>query len=211
VPRSSPGARLIDDYREFFATRRSIRELRTDPVDEDTVWRMLDIANTAPSAHNAQPWRFALVEPGQRRAALAERLSKRLREHLATLGTPAAEVARQTDRTRRRLTDAPVAIFVCLDESAIQATAQPASAGAERTLAIQGTALAAGWLLLAAHAEGLGACWYSTPLFVPDEVRDTLALPPAWNPQALVLLGYAAGAGTARARKDVRELTLRLS
>jgi len=47
-------------------------------------------------------------------------------------------------------------------------------------------------LLLAAHVLGLGACWLCAPLFCPDVVRDTLALPPDWQPQGLITAGYPA-------------------
>ena len=51
-------------------------------------------------------------------------------------------------------------------------------------------ALAGQNLLLAAHAEGLGACWLCAPLFCPDVVRDTLGLPEDWQPQAFISLGW---------------------
>ena len=46
--------------------------------------------------------------------------------------------------------------------------------------------------LRAAHAEGLGACWLCAPLFVPDLVRRTLALPADWEPQGLLTVGWPA-------------------
>lgn len=63
---------------------------------------------------------------------------------------------------------------------------------AEYTMAVQSTSLAAQNLLLAAHNEGLGACWLCAPLFCPDVVVKTLDLPPDWQPQALITLGYPA-------------------
>ena len=56
----------------------------------------------------------------------------------------------------------------------------------------QSAAMAGQNLLIAAHAEGLGACWMCAPLFCPDVVSDTLALPEDWQPQALITLGYPA-------------------
>lgn len=64
----------------------------------------------------------------------------------------------------------------------------------EHTMAIQSTALAAQNLLLAAHHEGLGACWLCAPLFCPDVVVQTLDLPADWEPQALITLGYPTAA-----------------
>lgn len=44
--------------------------------------------------------------------------------------------------------------------------------------------------MLAAHALGLGACWYCAPLFCQQEVRSVLGIPEDVEPQALIALGY---------------------
>jgi nitroreductase len=45
-------------------------------------------------------------------------------------------------------------------------------------------------MLLAAHSEGLGSCWFCAPLFCQKIVRKTLKIPEHIDPQALVTLGY---------------------
>jgi nitroreductase len=77
---------------------------------------------------------------------------------------------------------------------------------AERAMAMQGTAMAAQNLLLAAHAAGLGACWMCAPLFCPDTVAATLALPQDWEPQAIVTVGYPADGGKPFARRPLDEV-----
>ena len=67
-------------------------------------------------------------------------------------------------------------------------------------MAIQSTAMATQNLLLAAHAEGLGACIMCAPLFCPAVVAKVLAAPPAWHAQSLVTIGLPA---VLRARKGV--------
>jgi len=62
----------------------------------------------------------------------------------------------------------------------------------EWIMAVQSTAMAGQNLLLAAHALGLGACWMCAPLFCPAVVRETLSLPPDWQPQAILTVGYPA-------------------
>jgi len=73
-------------------------------------------------------------------------------------------------------------------------------------MAIQGTAMAAQSLLLAAHAAGLGACWICAPMFCPDTVAAVLDLPADWEPQALVTLGYAAEPGKPFRRRAAAEV-----
>lgn len=43
-------------------TRRSIRTFTSAPVSEDAIKILLDAAMIAPSAGNAQPWRFVVVD-----------------------------------------------------------------------------------------------------------------------------------------------------
>jgi nitroreductase len=73
-------------------------------------------------------------------------------------------------------------------------------------MAVQSVAMALQNLLLAAHAEGLGACWMCAPLFCPDAVQTALDLPDDWEPQALISLGYPAGPGKQRPRKPLADV-----
>ena len=74
-------------------------------------------------------------------------------------------------------------------------------------MAVQGTAMAGQNLLLAAHALGLGACWMCAPLFCPEVVAAELELPPDWQPQGLVTLGWPAQTRR-RGRKPLAEVAL---
>ena len=80
----------------------------------------------------------------------------------------------------------------------------------EKITAIQSVANAAQNLLLAAHDLGLGACWMCAPLFVPDVVRDALALPNDWDAQMMITLGYPADANARKPkmRVDFRQKTI---
>jgi nitroreductase len=75
-------------------------------------------------------------------------------------------------------------------------------------MAVQSVAMAGENLLLAASAEGWGACWMCAPLFAGDEARRALDLPQDWEPQGLVLLGEAAEAPAPRGRKSLTDVTL---
>ncbi len=173
-------------------TRRSIRRYETRAVPEDVVWRLLEAARWAPSAHNRQPWRFVvLIDPVQR-LRLARAMGERFRSDLAADGLPAEVIERQVARSEARIGGAPVAIVLCLSMAEMDKYPDPRRQQAERVMAIQGVALAAQNILLLAYAEGLGACWMCAPLFCPDVVRETLALPTDWDAQGLITLGYPA-------------------
>ena len=42
--------------------RRSIRRYHADPISRAELERLLVAATQAPSAHNRQPWRFAIID-----------------------------------------------------------------------------------------------------------------------------------------------------
>jgi len=61
-------------------------------------------------------------------------------------------------------------------------------------------------MLLAAHALGLGACWFCAPLFCPDVVKKVLRLPSDLEPQALITLGFPAEEPKPPPRKPLSEV-----
>lgn len=180
--------------------RVSTRDLASGQLDDSLVTKLLEAAIRAPSAHNAQPWRLVVVRPGAGRERLATRLGQRLLADLLADGVPGPEAEERATQARRRLTEAPLAIVVCTDHQVSDGLSRR-HREIERTMAVQGSALAAGWLLLAAHFQGLAGCWYSAPLYAPGAVRQALGLPRAWAPQAMVLIGRPAHPPRRRTRR----------
>jgi coenzyme F420-0:L-glutamate ligase/coenzyme F420-1:gamma-L-glutamate ligase len=170
--------------------RRSIRRYTDQPVDRAIINRLLTAAAWAPSAHNRQPWRFAVVEGRDTKEHLADAMNAVLRADLTADGLPPGQIAAQAARRRARLTRAPILILLCMTMADVDNYPDEKRRHAEWTMATQSVALAGQNLLLAAHAEGLGACWLCAPLFCPDVVRDTLGLPQDWEPQAFISLGW---------------------
>ncbi|MBC7107090.1 MAG: nitroreductase family protein, partial [Firmicutes bacterium] len=56
---------------EAIRRRRSVRRYRPDPVERETVDRLLDAARWAPSAGNLQPWFFYVVTEARLKRELA--------------------------------------------------------------------------------------------------------------------------------------------
>jgi len=172
--------------------RRSIRRYLDRPVPRETLGRMLEAARWAPSAHNRQPWRFAVLEDATRRASLAAAMGERFRADLLADGLSMEAVDRQVRRSYERIAHAPVVIVFFVSLVDMDQYPDPARQESERVMAIQSVALAAQNLLLQAHAEGLGACWMCAPLFCPDVVRAELDLPDDWIAQGLLTIGFPA-------------------
>jgi F420 biosynthesis protein FbiB-like protein len=173
-------------------TRRSIRRTAETPVPDALLAQLLDAARWAPSAHNRQPWRFAVITGPDTQVALATAMGAKLRADLAADGLSAEAIERDAGRSYRRLTAAPALILLSLSMADMDSYPDPARQHNEWVMAVQSTAMAGQNMLLAAHALGLGACWVCAPLFCPDVVREVLALPADWQPQGLITVGYPA-------------------
>lgn len=193
-------------YYRLVAERRSIRRYRPGPIPAETLERILTAACWAPSAHNRQPWRFAILTPFSWKDRLARAMGDRLRRDRLTDGDSAVTIEQDVARSYARITGAPVVIVVALDMSDMDRYADDRQR-AEHIMAVQSTAMATQNLLLAAHAEGLGACWMCAPLFCPDVVVDAVSLPKGWEPQAIITLGEPAGPGKPATRRPLSDVS----
>lgn len=189
----------------FLRSRRSIRRFRPDPVPAAVIERILATATHAPSAHNLQPWRFALVAETASRAQLGETLVTALRADMAAEGAPSAEIEARARRSLQRLNEAPVVVLLCRDLTAVRARKPQ-----DEIMSIQSVANAATYLLLAAHAEGLGGNWICWPLYAQEAVQAALGLPEPWQPQALFFLGYADETPQEKALKPLEDIVMRI-
>ncbi len=182
----------MNEHINWLTSRRSIRRYQSTPIPTEEIAHLLTAASWAPSAHNRQPWRFAIIEQQHTKIRLAEAMGGRLRADLLADKAPAPVIEKDVQRSYQRLTQAPLLILLCLSMADMDVYADAQRQQHEWLMAAQSTAMAGQNLLLAAHALGLGACWLCAPLFCPDIVVETLALPPDWQPQALITLGYPA-------------------
>jgi F420 biosynthesis protein FbiB-like protein len=192
----------------WLESRRSVRRFRRQDIPRPVLERILRTACTAPSAHNRQPWRFAVVASGERRMSLAQAMAAEFRRDLQADGWTAAEAESRAARAVDRLGEAPAAIILCSTLAGMDAYPEARRQEAERIMALQSVSLAGGQLLLAAHAEGLGACWMCGPLFAPQAVRAALDLPDDWEPQAVIVLGWPDDEPAAPDRRPLEDVTL---
>jgi F420 biosynthesis protein FbiB-like protein len=186
--------------------RHSVRRYAQRPVERGLIMELLHLATHAPSAHNRQPWRFMVLGSGNDRTRLADAMGERLcRDRLLDGDDPGA-VQADIDRSRVRIQEAPVVILVSLSMEDMDPYPDARRQAAERVMATQGTAMAVQNLLLAASSAGLGGCWMCAPLFCADAVVTALDLPPRWEPQALITLGYPEGLNRLRARRPLTQI-----
>ena len=192
---------------EFLRSRRSVRRFLPQPLDAELLERLLETATWAPSAHNRQPWRFAVLSTVEAKTLLAEEMAVDFRKDLLSDGLSSAEADKVVARSRNRIMQAPVVVLMCLDPTVGDTYPDPDRQQAEYIMGVQGVAMSGSTLLLAAHAEGLGGVWVCSPLFAKETVRKALNLPDSWEPQGMLLLGYPAAVPEPRPRRALQEVT----
>lgn len=174
--------------------RRSVRAYSNQPVTEEEVRTLLELAGRAPSAFNAQPWRFIVV----RDQALKDQLKSAAYNQQQVAGAPVL-IAMYADMedTLANLGDI---VNPGLSPEARTATIERLSntwggmAVADRAAWANGQAnIALGYLLLIAQSEGFA----TSPMlgFQPDQVKLLLNIPAHATITALVALGHAAEDG----------------
>jgi coenzyme F420-0:L-glutamate ligase/coenzyme F420-1:gamma-L-glutamate ligase len=187
-------------------TRRSIRSFEDQPIPTELIEKLLKTAILAPSAHNAQHWRFAVITKAEDKLRFAERMGIDYRKSLLAEGMSAEAVENRADARKDRICGAPAIILLCLDTEDVKNFNDANRTNGDYLMGVQSVALAGGYLLLAAHAEGLGAVWMCAPLFAPERVREALDLPPNWIPQGMISLGYPAEEPKSKALKQFSEV-----
>src|SRR5688572_13744108 len=87
------------DLTEAMTTQRAIRRLKPDPVDDETMMRLLDLAIKAPTGGNMQGWEWIVVrDPEVKRA-----LQRQLRLAWRLYGGVGRKVKRNAPKTLRNL------------------------------------------------------------------------------------------------------------
>lgn len=137
---------------------------------------VLSAARLAPSANNAQPWKFVIVRD--------EELKRKLVQACAG---------------QKFIAEAPIVIVGCGFPDDAYATA-----GGYMNSFVMDVTIAMDHLILAATSLGLGTCWIAA--FKEEKVKEILGIPPDVRVVALTPLGYPDEVPAKTSRKDLAEL-----
>ncbi len=201
---------MIENFHRFADSRRSVRRYDGRAISSELVDIVLACSLSAPSPHNRQPIRLALIQTVALRASIANAMGERLRADRLRDGDPAEIIGEDVERSKRRLLDAPLLLLVALSLTDMDRYPDAVRSEAEYLMAVQSSAMAGQNIALAAHAAGLASCWLCAPLFCPDLVRNVLGLPSDWHPQGLMTIGYGNGPAKLRPRKRLHDILLRI-
>ena len=213
----SPAAPDAGALHDFFRARRSVRAFADAPVDRAVLERLIAAAVTAPSSTNRQPWRFTVVTEPARRLAIAAAVRARAAEMKAIIarGHHAADYGDYGDFFHEPLERARAIIVPQYREYPDLIAAFIASGGGDpaaftTSAAMQAelcsTSAAVMILLLAAHAEGLAACWMAGPMIARAEVSALCEIQEPWRMLGAVAVGHPAPAAASTVKPPRKPL-----
>lgn len=166
------------DFLKLVMARQSDRAYdNSRPVETDKLERILEAARMAPSACNAQPWRFVVITDQE----LAAKIGK------ATVGFGMNKFAK----------DAPVHILI-IEESA-NISSLLGGKVKNKHFPLIDLGIAAAHISLAAESEGLGSCilgWFDE-----KEIKQLANIPPSKRLLLDIIIGYPAKEKRKKIRK----------
>ena len=78
------------DYDSLLALakkRRSIRRFKPDPIPDESIDKIIEVARWAPSGFNLQPWEFVVVKKLELRKKIVEHISEYWKQAKSMEGT----------------------------------------------------------------------------------------------------------------------------
>ncbi len=173
------------NFLKLVSQRRSVRKYKQLPVEKEKLLICLEAARLAPSACNAQPYKFVVVDDPVVKDKLAEAAfsglysATRFAARAAALvvvvsrkGKLSAWLGNQVQDTNFRLVD---------------------------------IGIAAEHFVLAAEEQGLGTCWLGW--FNAKGAAKTLGLPAGCKAEVMLSVGYPDEAPPPRKRKTLKEIS----
>lgn len=156
------------DLDKAIVERRSIRKFKKEKVEREKIFQIIEAGMWAPSACNAQGWKFIVVDD-----------TDILRMLHKNNGTPFLRMINQ-------------AILVVYDmslEQVLEKDRQNYMQAAEYRGGIQSASACIQNMLLKAYSMDVGTCWIN---LLPEKkiVREIFAIPESYEIVGLVALGY---------------------
>ena len=179
---------------ELLTTTRAVRK-RLDldrPVGREVILECIRLAMQAPTASNAQDWRWLVITDADKRAAIADIYRSIGSEYLAHAVKEASDP--QTRRVyagalalTETLARVPVHVIPCLDNRIDNSNLLTAASA-------WASIIPAGWsFLLALRSRGLGSVWTTMHLAKEQEVAKLLEIPETATQAALFPVAYTIG------------------
>lgn len=166
------------DFYEVLESRSSAIKFSNDPVDKDSLSRIVNAAMRSPSWKNNTSYRIVFVDDSK----LKEKISE--------------TILNDTDQMKNAINEAPLLAVIVGD---------PKESGIieEKEYYLVDGAIAMQQLMLAATNEGYGTCWLGS--MDEKKIKDTLKIPNNYKVIGMTPLGKAEEYKDPNPKKDVRE------
>ena len=158
-----------NQFLEILSQRQSVRGYTDRPVDPEKLARCLEAARIAPSACNAQPWKFIVVDEPQ------------LKDRIAAY-TTSGTLGQMNQFTRQ----APLLVVIVRESPNL--TSRIGTMLKDKPYTLMDIGIAALQFCLQATAEGLGTCilgWFNE-----KKVKELLHIPKSKRAELIITLGY---------------------
>jgi nitroreductase len=172
-----------DDLLDLVKKRRSIRRFKSEPVPKEIIRKILEVGRHVPSAGNAQPWEFVVVEDKKTKKDITMSIVRDGARKLENDPTMYVEVAVQP-----HLNTAPVLILVCGDPR-LKETFPVWLDG--NILIRQSLAICIYTIQLAAESLGLATAWATIQGGARETaIKKLLGVPVEYTVDHIIPLGY---------------------
>jgi len=186
------------ELKEAIWTRRSVRKFKPDPIPHEIMEELIEGACMAPSATNAQPWYFVVLETPEGMARYEQFMQKTAKSYRSVLEARFPNHPHVVDSTISFLSKnggAPVIVLAFIYKPNLD----------NETSLIESVSAAIQNLLLLAWEKGIGSCWLASPLSagLAPEIEAEFA-PDKGRLIGTILLGYPDESPKAPKRKSDR-------
>jgi len=188
-----------DVLRDLVEKRRTVRRFRSEPVPDEYIDKIIDVARWAPSGFNMQPWEFVVVKAPELKDKIVEIINHYWAPRAkmeATREPWQKNMLKPMDSKEMDYKNAPVFIILYGDNRTRVGLPMAVRYDYDRLQTIHISSLANTFLYmhLAATALGLGSQWVSgisTP--APNcMIKDLLGIPMEMEVYDMMALGYKA-------------------
>jgi nitroreductase len=158
-----------EDLLKLIRIRQSQRSYKDQPVEKEKLVRCIEAARLAPSACNAQPWKFIIIDNPELKNSVADLTTEKL--------TGMNHFTRQ----------APVHVAIVREPANFTSTVGQVLKDKEYPLLDIGIATA--HFCLQASAEGLSTCilgWFNE-----KKIKELLGIPKNKRLELIILVGYS--------------------
>lgn len=189
--------RLLDLVKK----RRTLRQFKPDPVPDEFITKIVEVAKWAPSAFHTQPWEFVIIKDEGIKNKIVDILNRE---------SPAIKDPAKESTQRKSFKDAPVFILLLCDWRAkVGLPNQPTEINSQViNLYCSSSANAFLYMHLAATSLGLASQWYTATSRpeIEQGIKEIIGIPEHLTIYDMMVVGYEDNPPGPKIIRDTNEM-----